>query len=50
MLLSDLIPFKIRRLSDGLRADGICPSANLRRPDVCNEAIRERYCPILFLL
>ena len=50
MLLSDLIPSKIRRLKDGLRADAICPTVNLRRPDVRNEAILERYRPILFLL
>ena len=50
MLLSDPIPFKIRRLSDGLRADAIYLTVNLRRSDVCNEAILECYCPILFLL
>ena len=50
MLLSDLIPSKIRRPSDGLRADAFCLTVNLRRSDVCNEAILECYCTILFLL
>ena len=50
MLFSDLIPSKIRRLKDGLRADAICPTVNLGRSDVRSEAILERYRPILFLL
>ena len=50
MLLFDLVSSKIRRSSDGLGAVAICLTVNLRRSDVCNEAILELYCPILFLL
>ena len=50
MLLFDLFSSKIRRSSDGLGADAICLSVNLRRLDVCNGAILKGYCPILFLL
>ena len=50
MLLSDLVSTKIRRSSDGSKADAICFTVNLRLSDVCNEAILECYCPILFFL
>ena len=50
MQLSDLVFSKMRRSSDGLRADAICLTVNLRRSDVCNGAILECYCPILFPL
>ena len=50
MLLSDLVSSKIRRSIDGSEADAICFTVNLRRSDVCNEAILECYCTILFLL
>ena len=50
MLLSDFVSSKIRRFSDGLMADATCFTVNLRRSDVCNEAILECYRPILFLL
>ena len=50
MFLSDLISFEKRRFSDGSMADAFCFTVNFRRSDVCNEAILEYYCPILFLL
>ena len=50
MLLSDLVSSEIRRSSDGSKADAICFTVNLRRSDVCNEAILECFCPIIFLL
>ena len=51
MLFSDLVFLsKMLRSSDGLKAGAICLTVNLRRSDVCNEAILECYCPILFLL
>ena len=49
MLLSDLVLSKIRRSSDGSKADAICFSVILRRSDICNEAILECYFTILFL-
>ena len=49
MLLSDLVFSKIQRYSDGSKADAIFFAVNLRRSDVCNEAILECYCTILFL-
>ena len=50
MLLSDLVSSKIRRSSNGSKADAICLTVNSRRSDVYNEVILECYCPILFLL
>ena len=50
MLLHDHVSSKRRRSSDGSKADAICLTVNLRRSDVCNEAILECHCPILFLL
>ena len=50
MLMFGLFSSKLRRFSDGLMADAICFTVNFRRSDVCNEAILECYCPILFLL
>ena len=50
MLLYDPVSSKRRRSSDGSKADAICFTINLRRPDVCNEAIVKRYWPILLLL
>ena len=50
MFSTDIILSEIWRSSDCLMADAICPTVNLRRSDVCNEAILECFCPIVFLL
>jgi len=44
MLLSDLVSSKIRRSSNGSKANAICFTVNLRWSDVCNEAILEYFC------